>query len=735
MTRAALALCALAAVAPLEAAQPQFHRLEGAADFLQGELQGLSVDSEGRVRLAPKMTLLHDTEAPFVWCLVADGKGGVYAGTGNDGKVFRVTAEGKAEVFFDAPELEVHALAFGRDGRLYAGTSPDGRVYAVEESGKGTPFFDPSDKYIWALAFDPAGNLLVATGGEGRVYRVDGKGASTTLLQTAETHVLSLAVDMKSLVYAGSAPSGILYRIDPAGKVFVVSDSAFREVKALEMGRDGSLYAALVDGKPAAGEEAVPPPPPAAAPPSPPTATVEVTVTEAVTGLPLGGTAPAAGPPPPGGAPPKGAVIRLLPGAEVETLWSSTEDTPHALVPAAEGGVLVATGGKGRLFHIREDHSYTLVAVLPSEQLTGLARRRPGGALLAASGPGKVLALEEKPGERGTFVSRPKDTETVSTWGRLRWDAEVPPGTELQLQTRSGNTQSPDATWSDWSAVYKDKEGQAITSEPARFLQVRATFLGREGKTPVLDRVTAAFLQRNLRPQVSQVTVHPPGEVFQKPISVSAEPEILGLDPPPAPPPGAPKGAAVPSPTAFSRKLYQRGLQTFSWRAEDPNGDTLAYDVYYRSTDEARFRLLRKGLTEAVLAWDTSTVPNGRYVLKVVASDAPTNPGRLALAGEKESTPFDVDNAPPAVSAELVARSPVRVRVTARDDTSPLRKAEYSVDGGRWEEVYPTDGINDGREESYEFSPEGVAGGGPHVVVIRVTDLLGNVASARVEVP
>jgi hypothetical protein len=119
----------------------------------------------------------------------------------------------------------------------------------------------------------------------------------------------------------------------------------------------------------------------------------------------------------------------------------------------------------------------------------------------------------------------------------------------------------------------------------------------------------------------------------------------------------------------------------------------------------------------------------------VVASDAPTNPGRLALAGEKESTPFDVDNAPPAVSAELVARSPVRVRVTARDDTSPLRKAEYSVDGGRWEEVYPTDGINDGREESYEFSPEGVAGGGPHVVVIRVTDLLGNVASARVEVP
>jgi hypothetical protein len=559
-------------------------------------------------------------------------------------------------------------------------------------------------------------------------------------LQTAETHVLSLAVDPKGVVYAGSAPSGILYRVDTAGKVFVVNDSTYREVKSLDLGKDGSLYAALVDGKPLTAEEGAARPVGTGQAPVGPTASVEVTVTEALTGIPLA----AAGAPTAGGAttggPPKGALVRIAPGGEIDTLWSSSEDTPQSVVASAEGAFL-ATGGKGRLFRVRDDRTYTLLGVLPTEQVTALARGTPGGMFAAVSGPGKVLSVEDTPEERGTFISKPRDTETVSTWGRLRFDAEVPEGTELQVQTRSGNTQSPDATWSEWSTAYKDKDGQAIASERARFLQVRATFVGKEGRTPVLDSLSAAYLQRNLRPQVVQLTVHPPGEVFQKPISVTGEPEILGLDPQPAAAqatPGSTRSAAAagPGPTAFSRKMQQRGLQTFSWRGEDPNGDTLAYDVHYRATGDPRFRLLRKGLTEGVLAWDTSTVPNGRYLVKVTATDAPSNPGGLALAGSKESTVFDVDNTPPALTAQLQDRGAARIRAQARDDSSPLRKAEYSVDGGRWEEIYPLDGINDGREETYEFTPQGLAAGsGPHMVVVRATDLLGNGASVRVEVP
>jgi hypothetical protein len=141
--------------------------------------------------------------------------------------------------------------------------------------------------------------------------------------------------------------------------------------------------------------------------------------------------------------------------------------------------------------------------------------------------------------------------------------------------------------------------------------------------------------------------------------------------------------------------------------------------------------VLRRGLNEPVLAWDTTTVPNGRYVVRVAASDGPSNPEALALRAGRESEAFDVDNTPPSVTAQATGG---RVRVQVKDDSSPVRRTEYSVDGSAWEEVHPTDGISDTPEETYEFAPETTTPG-PHMVVIRSMDLLGNVASARVEIP
>jgi hypothetical protein len=732
--RLALVSCLLLAAGAVRAAQPQFWRIEGARDFLDGTTEGLSVDSEGRVRLAPVTRALYDPEVPFVWCLTRDAKGVFYAGTGNDGKVFRIEG-GKGALFFDAAELEVHALAFGPDGKLYVATSPDGKVYAVDAAGKATTFYDPADKYVWALAFDPAGNLLVATGSDGKIHRVDRQGKAQVLFTSAETHITALALDASGNVYAGSAPSGILYRIDPAGKVFVLHDSAYREVKALDLGKDGSLYAAVVDGKEREDSRSPVPLTPAPPPTGP---TAEVTVSESFTVI-----APQAGAPGPiptprpsdtsrGGAP-KGAVLRLLPSGEVDTLWSSSEETPHSIVVAGDA-VLVGTGNKGKIYRIRNDRTWAMVSSFPAEQVTALFRGAADSVALASSNPGKVHVLEAAAGARGSFTSKVKDTDTVSAWGQVRWEATVSSGSEIQMQTRSGNTATPDSTWSDWSPPYVRGGGEAVASERARFLQVKATLVGKDGNSPILDSITAAYLQRNLRPQVTSITVHPPGEVFQKPLSISGETEILGLDSGPGPETrGGQSRGPMPPATSYSRKLYQRGIQTFSWRGEDPNGDNLVYEASYRRMNDMRWRLLRKGLTDPVLAWDTTTVPNGRYVLRVTSSDSPSNPESLALTSEKESDPFDVDNTPPAVSLILVPPSTVRALV--RDDSSLVRKAEYSVDGGRWQEVHPVDGINDEMEENYEIPVGNLGSAGPHVLVVRGTDLLGNASTARIEVP
>jgi hypothetical protein len=723
---AAAGLALLLVVAPLPAAQPQFWEIDEAAEFLEGELQGLSVDAFGRVRLSSAAPVLYNPSAPYVWTLARDGKGAIYAGTGNDGKVFRLAGK-EASLFFDAPELEVHAIAVGKDGKVYVGTSPDGLVYAVAADGKPTEFFDPEERYIWALAFDDKNQLLVATGDEGKVHRVSTDGKSEVILEGPESHIMSLAVD-GGRVYAGSSPSGVIYRIEPDGKkAFVLQDTLYREIKALVVGADGSVYAAAVEGSDKEDPSRAAPMPTAA----PVAMTAEVTVTESFVGV-LAPQAPVA----PGTAKTvesprtgqtKGALFKILPTGEMDLLWSSTDEMPYTL-RRDKNGVVVGTGAKGKLYRVGDDRTWTMLAALPVQQLTAIEAGDDGGIVIATSNPGTLYGFGGAAGDTGTFTSKVLDTETVSSWGRLRGHAETPAGTQMRLETRSGNTATPDKTWSEWAAVPR-ADGEAIPSERARFLQVRAVLEGKKGVSPVLDSIRAAYLQRNLRPQVTSVTVHPPGEVFQKPLSVTGETEILGLDP--AVPAGD-RSQPTPTPmmpmTTYSRKLYQKGLQTFAWKGEDPNGDVLVYDIEYRPVHDTRFRPLRSGLTDTVLAWDTSTVPNGRYVVRIVARDTPGNPEGLALSGEKESPPFDVDNTPPGVNVEAAGQG--RVRAMARDDSSLIRRAEYSIDGSRWEEIHPKDGISDSLEETYEFQPRGM-GTGPHVVVVRVTDLLGNISTAR----
>jgi sugar lactone lactonase YvrE len=743
-----LALLAVASLA--SAAQPQFWKIEGAKEFLEGDTEGLSVDSEGRVRLAPATKPLHDPEAPTVWALARDRDGRIFAATGNEGRVFRIDGAGTASVAYDAAELEAHALAVDGEGRVYAGSSPDGAVYRLDKSGRGEKFFDPDEKYVWALAVDRQGRLLVATGAEGRVHRVPVEGPSAgkgeLVLSGLDGHITSLAVDPAGNVYAGSSPSGIVYRIDPAGKVFVLHDAPFREVKALAVGEDGGVYAAVIDGRERDDSRAPVPalPAPLVPTPAPSAPAGEVTVTESfsVAGVALPPAMPAARAEPGRGAT-RGAVLRILPGGEIETLWSSTDEMPHALA-VEEGGVLAGTGNKGKLYRIRNDRTWAMLASFPAEQVTSLLRGAAGAVHVATSNPGRIHVLESQPASAGTFVSPVKDTETVSTWGRVRWEGVTPPGTKIEVQTRSGNTGVPDATWTAWSAPVAGPEGAPIGSEKARFLQLKVLLTGAGGPTPILDTLTAAYLQRNLRPQIQAVTVHPPGEIFQRPLSISGDTDILGYEGPmpadirstasaaPATPTGGSRSSAAAAPS-FGRKMYQRGLQTFSWKADDPNGDSLSYEVHYRRVGDTRYRLLRKASEEAVIAWDTSTVPNGRYVVRVTASDSPSNPESLALAGDRESAPFDVDNTPPDVT--VTAAGGGRVQAVVRDASSQVRRAEFSVDGGRWQEIHPGDGINDALEERYEIPLPALAGPSPHIVVVRASDALGNVSTGRIELP
>jgi SMP-30/Gluconolactonase/LRE-like region len=716
----------------ISAAMPTFWTVATQSDFLKGDVEDLSIDSDGRVFLGPSTSQLAETAAPFLWTMVAGRDGTLWAGTGNEGKVLKLGKDGKLSTFFDANELEVHAIAPGPNNTLYVGTSPDGKIYSVSADGTAKTFFDPDDKYIWALAVDGSGNVFAATGDKGVIYKITPEGQSSRFYKTSATNVVSLAFDKAGDLIAGTESPGRIFRIDTTGRAFVLLDSPFKEIHALRMADDGTLYAAAVSATGSGAEDrSVERTLTDANRPPTPTVSTEITAMSVLDSTSqsapqvISGTSRRSN---------KGAIYRIRPNGLWDTFWETGEDSPFDLLIEPTGNLLVGTGPEGKIFRVGGDPARaTLLSRATARQVTSLLREPSGRIVGATSNPGKLFALSAAPATRGTYESDVRDAGTVASWGVIRWRVTARTG-QVQLFTRSGNTATPDETWSTWSKAYTSADGEQIASPNARYLQWRATLTAEASSAPILTSVTAAYLPRNLRPEVASITVHPPGTVFQRPFS-TGEMEIAGFEDntsdgrAPSQTQSATGGPPSPPPP-LGRRIYQKGLQTLVWKAEDANGDRLQYDVSYRREGETTWKVLKRGIFDAIFVWDTTSVPDGTYVVRVTASDAPSNAPATALTGEMESVSFDIDNTPPRIEAQPAARAASRSTIvfTVRDEQSPVQRVEYSLDGSRWRVVYPKDGIPDSRREDFEVTVDNNEPG--RSVIVRAMDTMNNVATA-----
>ena len=732
-TACLLTLLVALACAGLGAAMPTFWTVATQIDFLKGDVEDLSIDSDGRVFLGPSTSLVAETAAPFLWTVVAGADGTFWAGTGNEGKVLKIGKDGKVTTFFDATEIEVHAIVQAPNNGLYVGTSPDGKIYHVSADGTARTFFDPEDKYIWALALDRTGNLYAATGDKGVIYKITPDGKGTRFYKTSSTNVVSLAFSPSGDLFAGTESPGRVFRIDATGKAFVLLDSPFKEIHSLQLADDGTLYAAAVSGATSVTEDRSLPPG-GADPGRPPVPTVSTEIT-AISVVDTAG-AQATTPVTSGGSrrSNRGAVYRIRPNGLWDTYWETGEDSPYDLLVEPGGSLLVGTGPEGKIFRVGGDPARaTLLSRATARQVTALLREPSGRIVGATSNPGKLFALSASPAAKGSYESDVRDAGTVASWGVIRWRATARPG-QVQILTRTGNTANPDETWSAWSKPYTSADGEQIGSPNARYLQWRALLSGEGGSSPVLTSVTAAYLPRNLRPEVASIIVHPAGTVFQRPFSGS-EVEIAGFEEntsdgrAPAQVQSGPGGASPPLPP-LGRRIYQKGLQTIVWKAEDDNGDRLQYDVSYRREGDTAWKPLKRGMWDPIFVWDTTSVPDGTYVVRISASDAPSNAPATALVGDMESAGFDIDNTAPRIETQAAVRTGARwtIAFTVRDDQSPVQRVEYSLDASRWRMVYPKDGIPDSRREEFEVAVDDTEAG--RSVIIRATDAMNNVATA-----
>lgn len=698
-------------------------------DFDQGTLQHLSLSSDGRLSVAPRVREVYDASLAFLWAVARDSKGTIYTGGGSLGgsraKLFSIAfqgdAQGRGKLLAELDGIAVQAIAIDRQDRVYAATSPDGKVYRVDASGKAEVFYDPKTKYIWALAFAKNGDLYVATGDRGEIHRVTPAGVGSVFFRTEEAHARSLTLDAAGNLIVGTEPSGLILRVTPGGQGFVLFQAPKREITAVAVGADGAIYAA------GAGNRTATPVPPPTAVGAPPKPAAQVPTPPGVVQIVPASPTPV--------APPMLTSLAVTGGSEIyriqsdgypRRIWSHAQDLVYALAFDAQGRLLAGTGNHGNLYRIDSDYSYTRLLSVEPTQITGLLRA-PDGRIYAVTGNiGKAIAIGPEREPSGTFESDVLDADGFSYWGRIDKEPEASSGTVFE--TRSGNVGRPQRDWSAWAPVTQGR----VSSPPARFLQYRATLSG----TSELSDVEIAYQMKNVAPVLAQVEITPPNYRFPAPaVQTTTTNPPLTLPPISLPtarhPAPAPKISADSS--ATPALTWAKGQIGARWLAEDDNADTLEFKVEIRGVNETAWKAVREKVRERYLSWDSTAYPDGKYVLRVTASDAPSNPPDQALTGVRESDPFLIDNTPPEITwGAAVGSLGLTVAFHAKDALSNLSKAEYSINGGDWMLVEPTTRLTDSPEHDYRIEINRLPGNtGPVTVAVRVEDAYSNQAVAK----
>lgn len=723
-------LSAACTVAACFAVETRFWEQGDRADFEKGSLTHLSLRSDGRIFLSPELREVFDSSTPYLWAVVADSKGNVYTAGGGSGsgsaKLFQIDRSGKARTFAELDGLEIHALAVDSKDQLYAATDPDGKVYKVGSDGKARVFYDPHQKYIWGMVFNSKGDLFIATGDQGEIHRVTSNGTGSVFFKTDETHARSIAVDGHDNLIVGTEPSGLILRVSPSGEGFVLYQAPKREITAVAVAKNGSIYAAGVGTKA----------------PAPPASTLPSSVVQAVP-LPSGAGNPALGnaqnrnlapaPSVAGGS----EVYRINTDGSPRKVWSNTQDVVYAVGFDQSGHTLLGTGNRGKIYRLDSDAMSTLLLEATPTQVTGFGTSAMGDLYAITGNIGKVFRIGPGLEKSGTFESDVLDAGSFAYWGRISYRGTG----NITVSTRSGNLNHPESNWSPWAQVRPEASenlcdscgGGRSVSPSARFLQYKLELVSSAAApAPEVFYIETAYLPKNVAPVVSTVEVTSPNYRFPKPVSPPMPSNSITL-----PPIGQQsRNSILPSDSESSLTLtYAKGYIGARWSASDENGDELVYKVEIRGVKETAWQLLKDGVKEKYISWDSTAFPDGEYVIRVTASDSPSNPKDQALEDSLVSDPFLIDNTPPRISnlAGTASGNNLDIRWAAHDDRTNIDKAEYSINGGDWMVIDPVSKLSDSPDEDYRLvvprsSPD------EQVVAVRVTDEYDNQAIEKVVV-
>ncbi len=628
--------------------------------FEKGKLEGVASFASGRLAgsLSTERTAVEG--APVATSSVLGKDDGIYIGTGNDGAIYRVNGSG-AKLFADSDAAAITSLAFAGD-TLYAGSIPKGRVFAIDPAGKIKEWAAlEGAQHVWALAYDAKRSLLyAATGPEGKLFTIDTAGKVKLLYDDTAEHLLSMALDSEGRVLVGTSNGARLLRIT-GSEARVLYDFPGQELTAL------STQAGII----AVASNEFSDPPVVSADPN--------------KDLPARLKRPKPG---------KGKLYVVSEGGRVDELYAS--DSAHITsveVDSSGRAVFAGLSQEGRIVRASLDGERALWSDVDERQVIGLGLSTRSPYFVTSDG---IAVYRAKPNTQGgQWTSAVLDAKFPARWGELAYRARG----VVSFQTRSGNTETPDGTWSAWSADLKG--AGPVRSVAGRFLQVRAK-LDRDAE---LYALSAHYLADNQAARVRNVRVKPAKPKDAKDASAASKPtDVVG-------------SATI----------------ALIWDVDNPDEDRLRYRLSYRREEQQTWLAMQPAheiLDQSEYAWDTRAIPDGHYRVRVLVSDELVNPKPYVRSMESTSAPLLVDNHAPDISELTVTGRTLRGRIV--DGVGPVSGIELAIDGTPYVPVFPEDDLLDTRDE--RFSVElGDLTVGTHIASVRATDAALNVGARAIE--
>jgi hypothetical protein len=588
------------------------------------------------------------------------------------------------------------------DGSILVGTGNTGKILRVNNA-QVAPFAETGQMAVTSLVTAFKG-IYAGTIPNGRVVKLDGNKATKFVDLEGADHVWALAFDEKqNALFAATGPEGKLFRIDPTGKAQVYFDSDEPHLVSLTIAENGTLYAGS-SGKailykitgpgranvlydfPGEDVKAI------ALAPKGHVYAISNEYQElpeipkrSSTGSAPGGPVGAARP-----KPGKGTLTAFDADGRPERLMHRADTHFTSLSVGTDGRPYVGTGVEGRVYSVDDAHTSTLFADTDERQVTFLllaGKRR----FVATSDPAVLHEVRGTGGPDAIWTSKVLDASNRSQFGRLLWRATGP----LEMSTRTGNTLVPDKTWSDWSQPLPTPG--KVTSPAARFVQVRARFA--RDPNAVLSEIILPYVSDNLRAIVT---------------SIEASPKTK---------------------ENASDTERHTSVMKVSWRVDNPDSDALRYRLAYRLDGQNVYRDMTRPddpLTKAEYDWDTASLPEGSYRVRVEATDEAVNPPDRVFRHSLESSIVLVDNTPP-VFRNFTAQGR-RVRGDVVDGVGPIVRIDAAVDGkNEWHPYFPLDGIFDEPAEAFDLDVSPFVGAGNHLVAVRVFDQAGNFVVRDIE--